>query len=65
MEKPITIAINEFKTSLIDIINNSELPAEILKYILIDVTSQLNNLAVRQLEEDITTFQKEKGGEQS
>jgi len=65
MEKPITIAINEFKTSLIDIINNAELPAEVLKYILMDVTSQLNNLAVRQLEEDITKFQKEKGGEQS
>jgi len=64
MEKPITIAINEFKTSLIDIINNAELPAEVLKYILIDVTSQLNNLAVRQLEEDITKFQKEKGEEQ-
>jgi len=65
MEKPITIAINEFKTSLIDIINNAELPAEVLKYILMDVTSQLNNLAVKQLEEDITKFQKEKGGEQS
>lgn len=65
MEKPITIAINDFKTSLIDIINKSELPAEILKYILMDVTSQLNSVAAKQLEEDISKFQKEKGGEQS
>lgn len=64
MEKPITIAINEFKTSLIDIVNNSELPAEIMKYILMDVTSQLSIVAAKQLEEDTNKFQKEKGGEQ-
>lgn len=65
MEKPITITINEFKTSLIDIINHSELPAEILKYILMDVTSQLNSVASKQLEEDISKYNNNEKGEQS
>lgn len=52
MEKPASIAINEFKNNLTTIINESQLPAEVLKYIVLEMANTLTSIAQQQLIDD-------------
>lgn len=56
--KPITIAIYELKKKLIESINNSGLPAEVVKYVVLDIANSLTELASRQLQEDLAKEEK-------
>jgi hypothetical protein len=51
--KPITIAIYELKKKMIESINNSGLPAEVVKYVVLDIANSVSELASRQLQEDL------------
>jgi hypothetical protein len=59
MEKPATVAINEFKNNLATIINESQLPAEVLKYIVLDMANTLTNIAQQQLIDDTYKYNKQ------
>lgn len=52
VNKPVTILREEFITSLVNLINNSGLPAYVMEPILKDIYVNLNNLMKQQLEED-------------
>lgn len=56
--KPITIAIYELKKELIESINNSGLPAEVVKYVVLDIANSVSELASRQLQEDLAKEEK-------
>ena len=57
--KPITIAIYELKKGIIDTINNSQLPAEVVKYVVLDIANSVSELASRQLQEDLAKEEKD------
>lgn len=59
MNKPATVAIYELKEQIINAINNSQLPAEVVKYIINDISNSLTELAIKQLEEDMHTYQED------
>lgn len=67
MEKPATIAIEEFKKQLADLINHSGLPAVVIRYILVDIVNSLTEIAKVQLENDTKVYEaaKESANEQS
>ena len=56
MNKPISIAINDTKNSIISSINESELPACILLEILNSLVSQINELAKQELASDTKQY---------
>ena len=56
MNKPISIAINETKNTMIEAINTSGLPACILLEILNALSSQVNTLAKSELEKDTKDY---------
>lgn len=57
INKPATVAIFELKKELIDSINNSGLPAEVVRYIIADIANSLTELAQQQLANDMKTYQ--------
>ena len=57
IEKPATIAIEEFKKQLADLINQSGLPAIVLRYILVDVVNSLTEISKVQLENDTKAYE--------
>ena len=59
MEKTITIAIYELKKELIEAINKSGLPAEVVKYVVLDIANSVSELASRQLQEDLAKEEKD------
>ena len=56
MEKPITLRREEFVNELVKLVNDSGLPAFVLRDILRDVTVQVDNLARQQYEADKKAF---------
>ena len=56
MNKPISIAINETKNTMIEAINASGLPACILLEILNSLSSQINTIAKSELEKDTKDY---------
>ena len=56
MNKPISIAINDTKNSIISSINESGLPACILLEILNSLVSQVNELAKQELASDTKQY---------
>ena len=56
MNKPISIAINDTKNSIISSINESGLPACILLEILNSLVSQINELAKQELANDTKQY---------
>ena len=56
MNKPISIAINDTKNSIISSINESGLPACILLEILNSLVSQINELAKQELASDTKQY---------
>ena len=56
MNKPISIAINDTKNSIISSINESGLPACVLLEILNSLVSQINELAKQELASDTKQY---------
>ena len=56
MNKPISIAINDTKNSIISSINESGLPACVLLEILNSLVSQINELAKQELANDTKQY---------
>ena len=52
MNKPITILADEFKTNLVNLINNSKLPFFIIESIMKDCINEIHVASQRQLEMD-------------
>lgn len=59
INKPITIARNEFIGNLLTLINESGLPAFVIEPILKDVYFEAQEAVKRQLEYDMTAYEKE------
>lgn len=57
MDKPATVAIYELKKELIEAINKSGLPAEVINYVIADIANSLKELAVQQLQDDLKIYQ--------
>lgn len=57
MEKPITLQVDEFKKNIIDVINNSNLPAIILDFILKDVYTEIHSAYQVQFETDKKSYE--------
>ena len=51
--KSITIAMYELKKGIIEEINRSELPAEVIKYVIVDIANSVSELAQHQLQEEL------------
>ena len=57
MDKLITIQIEEIKDNLTNILNNSNLPLFVIRYILKDLYSEVCNLYNQQVINDKTEYQ--------
>lgn len=57
--KSITIAMYELKKGIIDEINKSGLPAEVIKYVVVDIANSVSELAQHQLQEELEKETKE------
>jgi len=51
--KSITIAMYELKKGIIEEINQSGLPAEVIKYVIVDIANSVSELAQHQLQEEL------------
>lgn len=51
MEKPLTLKIQEVEEKLINILNESKLPAYCMKKLLEDIYKQIDNLDIQQMKE--------------
>ncbi len=58
MNKPISIIINETRTSLIDICNKSNLPACVLEPIIKDLYEEIKHISSIQLKQDTEAYNK-------
>lgn len=63
MDKPITVARQEFMDSLVELINNSGLPAFAITPILEGFARKTAELEQEQYAKDIESYTKEKGEE--
>lgn len=52
IEKGINFASNEFKMKLVEDINNTDLPITIISSILNDLSIQIENLAIQQIQKE-------------
>lgn len=59
MQKPLTVAHQEFKDSIVCLINNSGLPAFILADTLSNFVRDLNSLAKQQYQQDKAEYEKD------
>lgn len=60
MDKPITVVRQEFMDSLVELINNSGLPAFVLTPILEGMTQRVAELERQQYQSDLDAYHKEK-----
>ena len=58
MNKPITVAYENFKSDLTKLINNSGLPAFVVELVLRDYLSEVGIIAQNQLQSDKTKYEK-------
>ena len=56
MDKPLTLIVQETQQEIINTINNSKLPAYVLKQILKEIYQQLENIE----QQEIETYQSKK-----
>ena len=56
MEKPVTIQIDELKKDLVGVVNNSNLPAFMLDFILKDIYTEIHSVCQLQLEKDTKDY---------
>ncbi len=59
MDKPITVAREEFTQDLIKMVNTAELPAFVIADILKDALAEIRRIAERQLAEDRQKWENE------
>jgi hypothetical protein len=59
MQKPITVAREEFIETMINTINESGLPAFVIADILTDLLSAINELKVQQYKKDLEAYKAE------
>ena len=64
MNKPVTMAMNELKQDIINLVNDSKLPFAIIEYILADVLRDVQVMSVRQLQLDTENYKKHIDGQQ-
>lgn len=57
MNKPTTLLIEEFKKNISNLINESQLPAFILEYILKDVYTEISLLSKQIAQKEISEYQ--------
>lgn len=63
MEKPITVARNEFSEALVSLVNNSGLPAFVMRQVLAQMDNALSQLEQAQLEQDKAEWESQQKGE--
>lgn len=63
MEKPITVARQEFTQSLVNLVNSSGLPAFVMRQSLAQMDQALAQLEQAQLEKDTAQWNEQKGAE--
>ena len=56
MEKPVSIVIEETKGALVNVLNTSGLPISVLKLIVNELNTDVNNAAMTNLRQDIQTY---------
>ncbi len=57
MDKPITLQVQEFKENIVKLVNDSKLPAFILKPVVLDLVNELVKLEQIQYETDLKEYQ--------
>ena len=63
MNKPITVARNEFSEALVSLVNNSGLPAFVMRQVLAQMDNALSQLEQAQLEQDKAEWESQQKGE--
>ena len=64
MDKPITVARQDFMESIIDLINTAQLPAFIIKGCIEEILPTLNQLAQDQYQADLKKYREEQEQEE-
>ena len=64
-EKSLSIKIEETKEKIASVINNSDLPAGVIKLIIDGVSKEVNDIAVRELATDLKRIQLDKESEKA
>lgn len=59
IQKPVTLVKQEFTESLVQLVNNSNLPLFLVEYILKDVLSSVHSASQQQLEIDMKAYQEQ------
>lgn len=63
MDKPITVARQEFTQALVNLVNSSGLPAFVMRQSLAQMDQALAQLEQAQLEQDTAQWNEQKGAE--
>lgn len=63
MNKPLTIARQEFTQAIVDAVNGAELPMFVISDILKSALTEVDKLAQAQYEADVKTWEEEKKDE--
>lgn len=63
MDKPITVARQELMESIVELVNNSNLPAFVIIDIFESITPALRSQAERQYQTDLKKWKEENDGE--
>lgn len=63
MDKPITVARQEFTQALVNLVNSSGLPAFVMRQSLAQMDQALAQLEQAQLEKDTAQWNEQKGAE--
>lgn len=59
IQKPMTVAMDEFKESFIKLINDAELPAWVLIYLIEPILKELQEIDSNNREQNFTQYMKE------
>lgn len=65
MEKPITVRIDEFKQSIVGLINNSGIPIVILQLLMKQLYEDVSSLAAQQAEQERKAWEDEQKKQES
>lgn len=65
MEKPITVAYEEFKQNVADLVNNSGLPAFVIEWVLQSYSNEVHSIAETQYETDKEQYESTNDNENS
>lgn len=65
MEKPITVRIDEFKQSIVGLINNSGIPIVILQPLIKQLYEEISSFAAQQAEQERKAWEDEQNKQES